>query len=89
LSVDAVNRPRRNKDIVRLVVSDVITPKKSGKEVYDEIRKIKPDVKVLLASGYTSEIIHKKGILEEGVHFISKPLTPHDLLCKIRETSDR
>ncbi len=85
---DAVNQMRKYKDIVRLVVIDVIMPKKSGKEVCDEIRKIKPDVKVLFTSGYTSDIINKKGILEEGAGFISKPLTPNDLLRKIRETLD-
>lgn len=86
---DAINQLRRYKDIVRLVVIDVIMPKKSGKEAYDEIKKIKPDIKVLFTSGYTSDIINKKGILEDGVDFISKPLTPHDLLCRIRETLDR
>jgi PAS domain S-box-containing protein len=86
---DAVNQMRKYKDIVRLVVIDVIMPKKSGKEVCDEIRKIKPDVKVLFTSGYTSDIIDRKGILEEGAGFISKPLTPHDLLHKIRETLDK
>ncbi len=85
---DAVNQMKKYKDIVRFVVIDVIMPKKSGKEVCDEIRKIKPDVRVLFTSGYTSDIINKKGILEEGAGFISKPLTPNDLLRKIRETLD-
>jgi CheY-like chemotaxis protein len=86
---DAVNQLKKYKDIIRLVVIDVIMPKKSGKEVYDEIRKIIPGIKVLFTSGYTSDIINKKGILEEGVDFISKPLTPYDLLCRIREIIDK
>ncbi len=86
---DAINQLLKYKDIVRLVITDVIMPKKSGKEVYDEIKMIKLDIKVLFTSGYTSDIINKKGILEEGIDFISKPLTPHDLLCRIRETLDK
>jgi PAS domain S-box-containing protein len=86
---DAIHKMRKYKDVVRLVVIDVIMPKKSGKEVREEIKKIAPDMRVLFTSGYTSDIISKKGILEEGVDFISKPLTPNDLLGRIRETLDK
>jgi PAS domain S-box-containing protein len=86
---EAVDQLRRHKDTVQLVVIDVIMPKKSGKEVCDEMREITPHLKVLFTSGYTSDMINKKGILEEGVDFISKPLTPHDLLLKVREVLDK
>ncbi len=86
---DAVNQLRKYKDTIQLVLIDVIMPRKSGKEADDEIREIKPDVKVIFTSGYTADIIHKKGVLEEGVDFISKPLTPNELLRKIRETLDK
>ncbi|MGD0283566.1 MAG: response regulator, partial [Dissulfurispiraceae bacterium] len=77
-----------NKESIRFIIIDVIMPKKSGKVAIDEIRKIKPDVKVLFTSGYTSDIISRKGILEEGMDFISKPVTPHTLLMKTREILD-
>jgi two-component system cell cycle sensor histidine kinase/response regulator CckA len=86
---DAINQLRRYKDKIRLVVTDVIMPRKSGKEVCDEIRKIKPVIQVLFISGYASDIMHRKGMLAEGVDFISKPLTPRDLLCKVREILDK
>jgi CheY-like chemotaxis protein len=86
---DAVNKFMRHKDKVRLVILDVIMAKKNGKEAGDEIRKMEPAVKVLYTSGYTADIIHAKGILEEGVDFLSKPLTPHDLLSRIREILDK
>ena len=44
----------------------MIMPKKNGKECYDEIKKIAPDIKVIFASGYTTDILHKKGILDGG-----------------------
>jgi PAS domain S-box-containing protein len=86
---EAIDQLRQYRDIIRLVVMDVIMPRKSGKEVYDEIREIKPGIKLLFTSGYTSDIINEKGILAEGVDFISKPLMPQDLLRKIREILDK
>ena len=60
-------------------------PGKSGKEVTDEILKVRPDVKVFFTSGYIAEIIMNKGTVEEAVNFLSKPATPEALLVKIRE----
>jgi DNA-binding response OmpR family regulator len=45
-------------------------------------------VRVLFTSGYTANIIHKKGILDEGLNFITKPFSPGDLLRKVREILD-
>lgn len=85
---DAVRKFIDNKDRVDLLVLDVIMPKKNGKEVYDEISGMAPGKKALFISGYTADIIHKKGILESGVHFISKPIAPQDFLRKVREILD-
>ena len=63
-------------------------PKKNGKEVYEEIKKVKSDIKVIFVSGYSADIIHKKGILEVGMNFISKPVSPDDLLIKVRDVLD-
>jgi PAS domain S-box-containing protein len=74
---------------IQLLILDVIMPKKNGKECYDEIRKSAPDIKTIFTSGYTANIIHKKGILEEGIDLILKPVSPNQLLRKIREVLDR
>lgn len=63
-------------------------PKKTGKKAYLEIRKIKPDIKALFMSGYPADVVHKEGILEEGLNFISKPVSPKALLRKVREVLD-
>ena len=80
---DAVDKFRKNKDTIRLLISDVIMPKRHGRSVYDEIRKTRPDIKVIFMSGYPEDIISKKIIAEEGVAFISKPISPEKLLRKI------
>jgi PAS domain S-box-containing protein len=67
---------------------DVIMPKKNGREVYDEIRRLRPDIKVLFTSGYTTEVIRRHGLLDGEHHFLPKPATPTELLRKLREVLD-
>jgi polar amino acid transport system substrate-binding protein len=85
---EAVEKFRQHRDAVDLVVLDVIMPKKNGKDAYEEIKKIRPGVKALFTSGYTADIMHQRGILEEGLHFVSKPIMPDVLLRKVREVLD-
>jgi PAS domain S-box-containing protein len=86
---DAVNKFLLNKDEIQLLIFDVIMPKKSGKEAYEEVKKLAPGVKALFTSGYTADIIHRKGVLEEGINFIAKPAAPDILLKKMRELLDQ
>lgn len=85
----AIERFMERKDEIKLALLDVIMPKKNGKEVYEEIKKIRPDIKVLFASGYTGNIIDKKEMFEEGLEFLLKPVSPKELLRKVREVLDR
>jgi two-component system cell cycle sensor histidine kinase/response regulator CckA len=48
-----------------------------------------PSVKVLFMSGYTADILRKRGILDEGQGFIPKPVSPSDLLKEVRNVLDR
>jgi two-component system cell cycle sensor histidine kinase/response regulator CckA len=86
---DAVNRFMENKEGVKLLLLDVIMPKKNGKEVYEKVKIFQPDVKVLFLSGYTADIMHQKGLLEKGVNFILKPVPMNNLLRKVRTILDR
>jgi len=86
---DLVHKFKRHKDQVQLLILDMIMPKKNGKEAYEEIRKISPEMQAIFFSGYTPDIIHKKGIAEEGLEFILKPVSPILLMKKIREKLDR
>ncbi len=82
---EALARFRENREGIHLVIMDIIMPKMNGKDAYDEMRKINPDVKVIFISGYTRDIIHKRGVLDQSLDFVSKPLNPKKLLAKVRE----
>jgi CheY-like chemotaxis protein len=85
---DAIKVFLDNRDKVRLVLCDLIMPKKSGKETYEEIKKMKPDMKAIFTSGYAPDSIAETGLLEEGINFMSKPVSMIDLIRKIRQVLD-
>ena len=85
---DAVQKFIENKDGIKLIISDMIMPKKSGKEAYDEIRKISPDIKVVFMSGYTADLLTEKDI-HKGLDLILKPVASKELLKKVRGVIDR
>jgi len=85
---EAVRVFAENRDNIDILLFDIIMPKMKGTEAYEEITKIKPEIKVLFMSGYTEEVIYRKGVLEKGLSFISKPVSPHEILKKIREVLD-
>ncbi|MBI5075759.1 MAG: PAS domain S-box protein [Nitrospirae bacterium] len=86
---EAVAKFMADQDRIQLLILDVVMPKKNGREAFEEIKAIQPDVRVLFTSGYTANIIHKKGIIEAGLNFIHKPVSPNELLIKVREILDQ
>jgi PAS domain S-box-containing protein len=86
---EAVRKFKENMEKTSLLLLDVIMPLKNGREAYEEIRKIKPEAKAIFMSGYTDDIISRKGILADGLEFISKPISPYALMRKVREVLDR
>jgi polar amino acid transport system substrate-binding protein len=86
---EAVMRFKENKDRIQLLLFDMIMPKKGGKEAFGEIRAMDPAVPVLFASGYSPDMLRQKALIEEGVVVVFKPVTPQDLLIKVREVLDK
>ena len=74
---------------IDLLLTDVVMPRTSGKEVADQLTKMQPGLKVLFMSGYTDEAIVHHGVLDANVEFIQKPFTPVGLSKKIREVLDK
>lgn len=85
---EALDTFYRNRDRVRLLILDVIMPKRRGNEVYDEIRKTGSRVKVVFLSGYPSDPVQGKMPVEDGLDLIMKPVSPQMLLTRIREILD-
>lgn len=85
---DAINKFAQNKDLIDLLLLDGIMPVKSGKEAYDSIRKIKPDVKALFMSGYTGDEEANRAIQEEGLRFLQKPVPLPELMDAIWKTME-
>jgi len=72
---------------IDLTLSDVVMPGMTGRELAERVKQLRPNIKILLMSGYTDEI-SKAGFLHPGLHFIEKPFTSNSLALKIREVLD-
>ncbi|MEJ2040833.1 MAG: ATP-binding protein, partial [Desulfosarcinaceae bacterium] len=84
----AVALARAHPGRIHLLITDVVMPGMNGRDLADQLQVLFPDLKVLFMSGYTSDVIAHRGVLEEGVHFIAKPFSRQELAFKVREVLD-
>ena len=71
-----------------LLLTDVIMPEMNGRQLQEHILSIRPELKTLFMSGYTEEMMGRHGMLDTGIHFISKPFSEKLLSHKIHEVLD-
>jgi PAS domain S-box-containing protein len=82
---EALQMTARHPGDIHVLLTDVVMPGMDGRQLAKRISAVKPGVKVLFMSGYTADVIAQRGVLDEGVQFLSKPFTRDDLACKVRE----
>jgi hypothetical protein len=84
---DGFRKFTEHMDAVQLLLTELMLPTISGKELYDQVRNNKPDLKALFMSNFTPEIIRKDAIVDEFL-FLPKPISPNELARKVRELLD-
>jgi CheY-like chemotaxis protein len=82
---EAVEMAELHKREIQLMLTDVVMPGMSGRELAEQLAPRRPEMKVLFASGYTDDAIVHFGVLESGLAFLQKPFTPVALAQKVRE----
>jgi len=85
---DALELAASHAGPIHLLVTDVVLPGMSGRELAARFQSVRPGLKVLYTSGYTDEAIVHHGVLDPGIAFLQKPFTSGALARKVRETLD-
>jgi CheY-like chemotaxis protein len=86
---DAERLAENHASEIHLLLTDVVMPGISGRELAKKLTARHPNLRVLYMSGYTYNVIAEDGTLEDGLSFLQKPFTPQILAQKVRETLDR
>ena len=86
---DALRICREHPEGIDLLLTDVVMPVMSGRELAERVAEIRPEIKVLYMSGYTDNIVVNHGVTSIDKEFLQKPFTPRSLARKVRESLDR
>ena len=85
---DAFLLCEQHKEPIHLLLADVVMPRMSGPQLAERLFALRPGMKTLFMTGYTTDAIVRHGILESTVALMQKPITPEALARKVRETID-
>jgi PAS domain S-box-containing protein len=85
---EAIALSEQHEGRIHLLLTDVVMPKMKGDKLADVLTSARPDMRVLFMSGHTEDAVVHDGVLDPGVAFLGKPITPHALLSKVREVLD-
>jgi PAS domain S-box-containing protein len=83
---EALRMAHTHAGAIHLLMTDVIMPEMNGRDLASKLQALSPGLKCLFMSGYTANVIAHHGVLDEGVHFIAKPFSVHELAVKVGET---
>ncbi|MDR3671422.1 MAG: PAS domain-containing protein [Holophaga sp.] len=86
--LDAFLLAQQHEGPIHLLITDVVMPGMNGKELEARITQVRPGIQVIFISGYTGDIIAKRGLMQEDTHFIQKPFRLLDLTRTVRAVLD-
>lgn len=84
----AIDIAAKKQDRIDLLLTDVVMPEMSGRQVAEQFVQLRPDAKVLYMSGYTDDAVVRHGILQPGIAYLQKPFTGETLTAKVRAVFD-
>src|SRR5689334_16558469 len=85
----ALDIAARYSGAIHLLLTDVIMPGLSGRELANRLADLRPEARVIFMSGYTDDAVTRHGVLEPGLAYLQKPFTPDTLGQKVREVLDQ
>jgi PAS domain S-box-containing protein len=80
---------KKHEEPIHLLVTDVVMPGMSGRDLSERLTSLRPEIKILYMSGHSDSAIIHHGVLERGVNLLQKPFTPEALARKVREVLER
>jgi CheY-like chemotaxis protein len=86
--VDALAQANACRDPIDLLLTDVVMPGMGGRALAEQLLALNPKLRVLFMSGYTDDAVVRHGVLESGMAFLQKPLTPSVIALRAREVLD-
>ena len=86
---EALMLSRAHPSIIHLLVTDVVMPEMGGRALAEQLADDRPEMSVLFMSGYTDDAVMRHGVMQSGLVFIQKPLTPDAFALRVRQVLDR
>ena len=87
-SREAITICEEYREPIHLMLTDVVMPQMSGRELAQTLKELRPEIKVLYMSGYAEDVLFRQGVLDANLIFLQKPFRQYELTAKVRQVLD-